>query len=464
MLFNSYAFIFAFLPIALAFYFLAARFFGARLAVILLVILSFAFYAFSDWHAIFVLAASIAFNYTMGRILKSHPQGWLLFAGIAGNLAALGYFKHAAFLINKMSTITSLHIPVPHWVTPLGISFFTFTQIAFLADTVRGETEDLSLWRYSLFVVFFPYLISGPIVRYREIIKQVTYPGATRWARANVHSGIMFFSLGLAKKVLISGLCAPWANAFFESAMHGNCLEAWGGVLSYTMQLYFDFSGYSDMAIGLAMFFNVRLPDNFNSPYKSESIVDFWQRWHITLAQFLREYVYFPLVFRFRAPYMRFVSLLLVMLLCGLWHGAGWTFIIWGGYHGTLLAIAYGWQNLHRPLPSPVARVVTFIAIIIGWVFFRARDLPAAFSTLESMFRFKQLSLDGGRFALAQWLVLVALLLFVNVAPTTKDWVESRELGTRHAIFAGAMLFLCLLCMRTSFVELGQSMFIYFRF
>jgi alginate O-acetyltransferase complex protein AlgI len=467
MLFSSYEFIFLFLPLALILYFALSRLPLKALATGGLILISLVFYGFHDWHAIFMLLGSILLNYALAYLLRRDPKGWLLILGIGLNLTTLGYFKYLNFLIGTINTVAALHLPMQQIVLPLGISFFTFAQIAFLVDTARGETEHLSFFSYMSSVCFFPYIISGPIVHYQEIISQFSRPEAKRWIPANVHAGTMFFSLGLAKKVLIANLCGPWADAAFNNISNINALEAWLGTLAYTMQLYFDFSGYSDMAIGLAMLFNVRLPENFNAPYKSASIIEFWQRWHMTLSQFLRDHVYTPLAFSFRTPPGQVLSIILTMLLCGLWHGAAWTFVIWGGYHGILLVIAAWWQSLRRPLPIAAARMLTFLAVLAGWILFRSKDLAGAISVLTTMVHFGNLGssiLGMQPPAIAEFIVLLSLLAFVNLSPTTKDWVESRVLNARHAIFAGILVFVCLLCMRTSFMERAQSPFLYFQF
>jgi alginate O-acetyltransferase complex protein AlgI len=468
LLYNSYDFIFKFLPAALILFYLAARFAWTRLATASLVVMSLVFYSFRDWHTVFILLASIFFNYSIGYLLRKRQNGFVLFVGIGGNLAALAYFKYADFLIGTMNSISGLNLPLLKVALPLGISFFTFTQIAFLIDTAQGDAGKVGLLQYLQFMAFFPHLISGPIVHYGEVSPQFAQPGSKRWTAENVNTGLLLFSLGLAKKVLLADTCAPWANSVFDGAAPpAASLQAWFGALAYTLQLYFDFSGYTDMAIGSALFFNVRLPENFNSPYKSISVIDFWQRWHMTLSQFLRDYVYTPMAFAFRKPQMRLVSILLTMLLCGLWHGAGWNFVLWGGYHGVLLVLVYWWQSLRRPLPRGVARVITFLAIIAGWVIFRARNVYFAMAILTSMFSFSNTglkNLSGSYAELLRWAGLAVLLVFINVAPTSREWIESRKIRGWHAVVAGALFFACLLVMRTTFQAGGQTKFIYFQF
>jgi D-alanyl-lipoteichoic acid acyltransferase DltB (MBOAT superfamily) len=316
--------------------------------------------------------------------------------GLAGNLMVLGYFKYANFFVDNLNAVAGLDLYLGQVVLPLGISFFTFQKIAFLVDAYRGRVERLNLLDFSLFVSFFPQLIAGPIVHHSEIIPQLRRHepvGAPFFAL-----GLAIFTLGLAKKVLLADTAAVYVGPAFDAAAAGTSLDAltaWGAALAYAAQLYFDFSGYSDMAIGAGLLFGLRLPFNFDSPYQATSIIDFWRRWHITLSRFLREYLYIPLGGNRKGPARRFVNLFVTMLLGGLWHGAGWTFVIWGGLHGLYLIANHGWRALRRrlgpgasastPLTRLLAWAVTFLAVLVAWVFFRAPDLATALSILGSM-------------------------------------------------------------------------------
>ncbi len=475
MLYNSFDFIFVFLPICLALYFLSAKL-SLRLANVVLTLMSFGFYGYWDWthpaqHGpplgnMMVLVASILLNYTIGALVRKHRHVGLLATGITINLLVLGYFKYTNFLLFNINAILDGSIPLWQIALPLGISFFTFTQIAFLVDAHRGLAKEMDFFRYCLFVTFFPHLIAGPIVHHSQIMPQFADPGAKRWNPHNVNIGIAFFCLGLAKKVLIADAVAPWANAVFSAGGPVASADAWLGSLSYAMQLYFDFSGYSDMAIGLAMLFNVRMPDNFDAPYRAAGIVDFWRRWHITLSNFLRDYLYIPLGGNRKGPTRRRINLLLTMLLGGIWHGAGWTFAIWGAWHGILLTINHLWSQNHRPMPAWLSRPVTFLAVLVGWVFFRANSTPDAVHLLGRMFipvgdAARSAAILDWRYAAP---VLAVLLVFVNVMPTTKRWIESKPLGLARAVGLGILFFICLLMMRNAFLTNTPSQFIYFQF
>jgi D-alanyl-lipoteichoic acid acyltransferase DltB (MBOAT superfamily) len=471
VLYNSFEFILVFLPASLLLYFGAASI-SRGLANGVLCALSFGFYAWWDWRNLFVLVGSIAVNFVVGALIKRRPSKAVLALGVAVNLGLLGYFKYANFFLANLSAVTGHAFAPLRVALPLGISFFTFTQIAFLVDCYRGLAKELDLTRYVLFVTFFPHLIAGPIVHHSQLMPQFSTGLAKRWNPANVHPGLAFFTLGLFKKVAIADNCAPWANAVFDAGAPAGLFDAWRGALAYTMQLYFDFSGYSDMAIGLGLLFNVRLPDNFDAPYRATSIADFWRRWHITLSRFLRDYLYIPLGGNRLGESRRRINLLLTMLLGGIWHGAGWTFALWGLYHGVLLVIQRGWGARRRPLPLIASRLLTFAAVVVGWVVFRATSLHNAASMLGGMAglhglghaaaHVKRASADVS--SSTQWVVLCALLVFVNVAPTTRQWVESRELNAWRAVGLGVLFFLALMLMRTAMLSNSPSPFIYFQF
>jgi D-alanyl-lipoteichoic acid acyltransferase DltB (MBOAT superfamily) len=501
LLYNSFQFLFIFLPACLLIYFLAARFSG-WLANALLMAMSFVFYAWDSFlvignhlrawvgnarlatlPAVFdagdslrnlrVIAISIVFNYCLGVLLRWRWRGEkfayaLLGVGVIANLAALAYFKYANFLLANLAALTGHDLRHMNIVLPLGISFFTFTQIAFLVDAYQGKAKELGFFRYGLFVSYFPHLIAGPIVHHTELMPQFGSRGAKRWNVSNANIGIAFLSLGLFKKVIIADSCAPWANQAFDTIGSVSCVSAWEGAIAYTLQLYFDFSGYSDMAIGLAMMFNIRLPDNFDSPYKSVNIIDFWRRWHMTLSRFLRDYVYIPLGGNRKGEPRRVVNLMLTMLIGGIWHGAGWTFAVWGGYHGLLLIVNHAWSRAKIPLPALAARPLTFLAVVAGWVVFRSKDLHAAGDRFRSMMGFAHHNANAPVVDPAarqwQWGVLIFLLLVVNFMPTTKQWVEARPLNYRRAVALGVLFFFCLLWMHDAALTHAPQPFIYFNF
>jgi len=400
LLFNSYEFLFLFLPVTLAGFFLLGHYLSRRLAMTWLVMLSLIFYAWWNPYYLILITASITINYMIGRRLQGAACFYrkrLIILGVGFNLTLLGYFKYVNFFVDNLNILSGQSWVVAQVALPLGISFITFQQIAFLVDAYRGGSKDPGLLNYSLFVSFFPQLIAGPIVHHKEMMDQFVDKNTKRFSTSDFVIGFTIFTFGLAKKMLIADSIAPIANQIFDHAtdLPPNIWDAWFGALAYTLQLYFDFSGYSDMAIGLGRMFNITLPINFNSPYKSRSIIEFWRRWHITLSRFLRDYLYVPLGGNRTGPYRLLVNLWIVMLLGGLWHGAGWTFVVWGALHAFCLCINHLWsqRTVRWPVKHPRALGtlsflswgVTFTSIVIGWVFFRSDSFHHAFAILRGM-------------------------------------------------------------------------------
>jgi D-alanyl-lipoteichoic acid acyltransferase DltB (MBOAT superfamily) len=403
MLFNSYEFALIFLPLVLSVFFVLGSW-QTLAAMVWLTAASFFFYAYWNPPYLVLLLLSIFFNYLMGAWLRQlarsgHARVRLALAlGIGCNLALLAYYKYATFLIANVGLAIGRALAIDTIILPLAISFYTFTQITYLVDAARGRTPSYTFLEYALFVSFFPHLIAGPIVHHWQLLPQFQNRNWFAFDHDKMAAGITLFVMGLGKKVIFADSVAPFASPVFDAAAAGAALtfvEAWGGVLAYTLQLYFDFSGYSDMAIGLALMFGVRFPVNFDSPYKAVNIVEFWRRWHITLSHFLRDYLYVSLGGNRRGAARRYVNLFITMLLGGLWHGAGWTFVIWGALHGAYLIINHGWHQIRRALGFPpreptwwgraLGVSVTLIAVIVGWVFFRAPTLDAAFKVLTGM-------------------------------------------------------------------------------
>lgn len=420
MLFNSYIFIFAFLPLTLAGFFILGRY-KPMLAAAWLTAASLFFYGW--WNPVYVglLALSVCFNYACGMaIARAFVRGdhgarkhWLIFA-VAVNLAVLAYYKYANFFVASVNHVGGTGWSIGEIVLPLGISFFTFTQIAFLADAYYGKAREYNFVHYGLFVTYFPHLIAGPVLHHAEMMPQFGLPATYRFSFENAAVGITIFVIGLFKKVMIADEIGVYAKPVFDAAATGaelTALEAWGGALAYTFQLYFDFSGYSDMAIGLSRLFGVVLPLNFHSPYKAVNIIEFWRRWHMTLSRFLRDYLYKPLGGNRKGPSRRYVNLMATMILGGLWHGAGWTFVLWGTLHGLYLVTNHGWRALRARLGHDLERstwwgrasacLLTFIAVVIGWALFRAADLAAAIAMLKAMAGFNGLVLPD--FWLPKW-------------------------------------------------------------
>lgn len=399
MLFNSYIFILAFLPLVLLGYFRLRALGRNEGALVFLALGSLFFYAW--WNPVYLplLAGSIVVNFLLGVYLCRNQSFAVLTAGILLNLGLLAYFKYANFFAANINGAFGTSIHPGHIVLPLAISFFTFQQITYLVDSYKQLTKDYRFSHYTLFVTFFPQLIAGPIVHHNEMMPQFMKHRAWTPNKENLAVGLTIFFLGLAKKVLIADKIAPYATAAFAASDHGTALtffEAWKGALAYTFQLYFDFSGYSDMAIGLARLFGIILPLNFFSPYKANNIIDFWRRWHMTLSRFLRDYLYIPLGGNRKGSVRRYFNLFVTMLLGGLWHGAGWTFVLWGALHGIYLMINHAWrwlvQKAHLKsynnsfLGSIIARAVTFIAVVVGWVFFRSTSMQGALSMVHGLF------------------------------------------------------------------------------
>lgn len=392
MLFNSYVFIFVFLPVSLIVYFLLNKFKLTIASKIWLVLSSFIFYGW--WKAIYLplIIGSILVNYFIGTFLLKHIEGkklskkHILTLGVCINLLVLGYFKYTNFFITNLNYLTGSNISLKHIILPLGISFFTFTQIAYLIDSYRGVSKEYSILNYSLFVTFFPHLLAGPIIHHREMMPQFDKLRNKVLDRRNIASGLYLFSIGLAKKVLIADTFAQWANYGFNNLEQIKFIAAWITSLSYTLQLYFDFSGYTDIALGSALMFNIRLPFNFNSPYKALDIQDFWRRWHVTLSRFLRDYIYIPLGGNRRPLPIALLNLIITFLIGGIWHGAGWTFVVWGSLHGIAMVVHRLWQKTSLKMPKILAWLITFNFINITWVFFRAGSFDNAFRMLKGMF------------------------------------------------------------------------------
>lgn len=421
MLFNSYEFIFAFFPVVLAGWFWLGQKGQARLGLLWLVLASLFFYAWWNPVCLPLLLGSVVFNYACGRALLRWRRMEILFGGVGANIALLVYYKYTGFLLDSVAGLTGASVFVPHIILPIGISFFTFQQIAWLADIWRGKSKEHDFWSYALFVAFFPQLIAGPIVHHSEIIPQFRKKGAFAPDALNFAVGFTIFAIGLFKKVVVAdSLGRGMVDTVFFAAANGKDLgfwSAWQAALAYTFQIYFDFSGYSDMAIGLARFFGIRLPMNFNSPYKAVDIIEFWRRWHITLSRFLKDYLYIPLGGNRHGKARRYLNVMIVMLLGGLWHGAAWTFVVWGGLHGIYLLSNHLWR---WKMPAGLAQAVTFLAVVLAWVVFRAQNSMAVLKMLQAM-----VSPTG--LPQADFMLLVLIYIFVRLAPNTQECMGRYE-------------------------------------
>ncbi|MGD1074628.1 MAG: MBOAT family protein [Thermodesulfovibrionales bacterium] len=404
MLFNSYSFLFLFLPVALLGFFKISSY-SYRLGAVWLTAASLFFYGWWNPAYLVLLVGSIVFNYSIGVALtRKQERGRqtlskaILAFGISANLALLTYYKYAGFFLDNLQGVLGSGWEIGKIILPLGISFFTFTQITFLVDAYRGEVREYDFIHYSLFVTYFPHLIAGPILHHKEMMPQFAKTETYKATYKNMAIGLTVLAIGLFKKVVLADSIAPFAQTVFEAASRGQTLtfvEAWVGAISYTLQIYFDFSGYSDMAIGLSSLFGIKLPLNFYSPYQAVNIIEFWRRWHITLSRFLRDYLYIPLGGNRKGSVRRYANLMMTMLLGGLWHGANWTFVVWGALHGLFLFVNNLWRAIRRKLGHDfvqstwwgrvTARTITFTAVVFAWVFFRAGSIGAAIGVFRGM-------------------------------------------------------------------------------
>ena len=498
MLFTSGEFLFVYLPLTLITFFLVARWLGHRAAAFWLTLASLVFYGYWRPANTPILVVSIIVNYLFGRlILDARRRGnaqsakGLLAAAVAANLAALAYFKYANFLLDTGTEVLGLPPTTLDVVLPLGISFFTFTQIAYLADVHAGKVVERNPVHYGLFVTYFPHLIAGPVLHHSEMMPQFGSAEIYRARLRNFAIGLSFLCIGLAKKILIADSVAPFANEGFLQAEHASLapLSAWLCLAAYTLQIYFDFSGYSDMAVGLSLLIGVRLPYNFNSPYKARNITDFWRRWHMTLSRFLRDYLYIPLGGNRQGRFRRYVNLMLTMLLGGLWHGASWTFVVWGGLHGLYLCVNHAWQWVKERLPgmqlaqgkvasrvlAALSVAITLFSVIVAWVFFRATTVDGAFGIIRSMFALNdaaplQLEITS---RIVVWIVVFSLVALL--ARNSQELVDQRlapaleRIATRRwsselmAAMCGGMIVLIVLLAMIS-ASRNVTEFIYFNF
>lgn len=456
MLFNSPIFLFLFLPLALGGFYLSARLGGRNAAIWFLLAASCAFYAYSSLFNFSLFIVTVLANFLLGSTIahaRWGKQAWLI-GGIVLNLCLIGTFKYLGLFVSTANSLLSLSFVVPHLLLPVGISFYTFEQISYLLETRESGRAEPSFARYALFASFFPHLIAGPIIRPHLLLPQFAAPAFGRFEWPNFAVGVSFLLMGLFKKVFIADTCAAYATPIFTLAQAGGApglFEAWGATAAYTFQIYFDFSGYSDMAIGLGLMFGVRLPYNFNSPYRATGIIDFWRRWHMTLSLFLRDYVYIPLGGNRGGRLRRYTNIMLTMLIGGLWHGANWTFVAWGGLHGAFLLINHVWREWRGERESTAigrwaARCLTLFAVAMAWVFFRADSFAAAHRMLAGMLgkngwmsvgptdtanwfsklvQFAGIPLPPGRIAasIVQVIWCVALLFVVWGMPNTQQFL-----------------------------------------
>jgi alginate O-acetyltransferase complex protein AlgI len=478
MLFNSGLFIFAFLPVFLLGFFILASIGWRHAPILWAFIASLAFYAWDDpLRLLPLILVSIAFNFMIGRGLARRRSSGLLILGLAGNLLYLCYFKYAFFLLGSFNVAAGLPAPDFHITLPIGISFYTFTQVAYLVDTYQGKVRDYEPHSYGLFVTYFPHLIAGPILHHKEIMPQFQREDTFRPRTDFIVIGLMWFTAGLFKKIVLADNIAVFVEPVFKAAAAGatvTLVDAWTGTLSYSLQIYFDFSGYSDMAIGLALMMGITFPLNFNSPYKATSLVDFWRRWHMTLSRFLRDYLYVPLGGNRHGTSRRYMNVTVTMLLGGLWHGASWNFVLWGAIHGLALVINHAWRDVAGRfgivLPRGIGWLLTALIVLLAWVPFRADTFAASIAVWRGMLGFDGIGWSHGSSlgAAAMW---IALLLAVALgAPNTQQLLPRRWNDVAHSWLSWrprmlwATVMGCLFGSAVAASLTKASYFLYFRF
>lgn len=487
MLFHSYIFVFVFLPVSLGGYYLAGRI-GSRAAKLWLAAMSLWFYGSFRLEYLLLLLLSVFLNYGIALGMKGKKRaGGLLAAGVAVNLAALVYFKYMDFFIGNWNYISDMELPLLHVALPVGISFFTFQQISYLADCYKGEIETKGFLDYMLSIVYFPKLVEGPLVIYAEWEPELVGAGEKGFDAEKFMRGVCQFVMGMMKKVILADTFGGAVDYGYSNLeiMHG--WDALLIVVFYALQLYFDFSGYCDMALGVSRMFGIELPVNFNSPYQAGNIVEFWKRWHITLNRFFTKYIYIPLGGNRKGRARMYGNLLIVFLVSGIWHGAGWNFILWGMLHGVLYVLTRMWMNRRgafhgRKVPRVISVPLTFCYTAFAWVYFRAenaaqgnrlisllfsgdyarvnRNLAGYFNLDEFWYILKVLRLDGweyGHYILMGAITVFSLLLvfFGKNAAGVADKIKPKPWAA--VLFAGAMLW-CVLAFS------GVSTFLYFNF
>lgn len=480
MIFNSFEFIFLFLPIVFVVYYILGRL-HIPFAKSWLLVASLFFYGYWNPAYLPLILVSMVINYIIGAFLgkdRAKPlRKGILTLGILFNVGLLGYYKYYDFFVENINIVFGSEIVLKELLLPLAISFYTFQQIAYLVDSYRLETKEYNFLNYGLFVSFFPQLIAGPIVHHGQVMSQFTDKKNYRIQYENISKGLLVFAIGLFKKVGIADTFAAWANTGYSDVESLTFLDSWFTTLSYTLQLYFDFSGYSDMAIGLALLFNIRLPINFNSPYKARDIQDFWRRWHITLSHFLTAYIYIPLGGNRKGPRRTYLNIFIIFLVSGIWHGAGWTFLIWGVMHGVASIVCRYWKLAGHKMNGIAAWATTFLFVHLAWVFFRALTLEDAMTVLKAMFGFNGFYFPAGIYKLfpdinPEWVVLLPfdtptiqmyflLLIGLLLSWFAKNSIEIKNEMKRNvpmAIFVALLLFY-------STMQLQQvSEFLYFNF
>lgn len=481
MLFNSIEYIFLFLPIVVIIYFLLLQKHLVVASKIWLIISSICFYGWYDPKYTFLLIFSMLINFTIGnsfhrKIFQSFTKRKiLLWVGLIFNILLLGYYKYANFFVDNINYIFKSDIHIAKIILPLGISFFTFTQIAYLVDEYKKEASEYNIVNYMLFVTFFPHLIAGPILHHKEIIPQFSELSRKILNYKNLSFGISLFIIGLFKKVIIADSLSEYVNIGYNINTQLSMLESWIVMLSYTLQIYFDFSGYTDMALGSAKMLNIDLPKNFNSPYKAVSIQDFWRRWHITLSRFLKDYIYIPLGGNRQGERRTYFNLITTMLIGGLWHGASWMFVLWGGVHGLALSINRFYSRHFKEPKKWISILVTFIFLNITWVIFRAENFTQVKRIIFNLFNFQNFVIPktfGLTFEFNDinnynniLVVLPIALLVVFCLPNSNQIVEKLKFkNIKTSIILAIVFYMLFISIILKMAIMPYSEFIYFNF
>ncbi|MDC0335478.1 MBOAT family protein [Pseudodesulfovibrio sp.] len=473
MVFNSFEFLFLFLPLVVIGYYALISYSLARASIGLLLIGSLVYYGY--WNPIYLLliGASIIGNFSICKLISRSRCGMkkLMFClGICLNVGLIGYFKYTDFFIQIANESLGTGIPLQHIALPLAISFFTFQQVAFVVDTYKGTIEKYSFLDYALFISFFPQLVAGPIVYHAEMMPQFSSKTARVVNWENIYKGIVLLTVGLGKKVLLADGLSPFVQVIFDRVVNPTWDEALCGTWAYALQLYFDFSGYTDMALGAALMFNIFLPQNFNSPYRSTSIQDFWRRWHMTLSRWLKDYIYIPLGGSRKGRSRTLVNVMLTFLLGGLWHGAGWGFVIWGALHGTALALQRVWSWTGIRIHCFFGWLTTTLFVFLAWIPFRALTLDKAKGIYLGLvgyngFKFSQYfnhTIDSMGFSQARMFNLLAVATVLAIATPNSMWLI-RKIRVHWAVTLYSMA-LAIGSIVAMFNKNYVSEFIYFQF
>ncbi|MEI8389696.1 MAG: MBOAT family O-acyltransferase [bacterium] len=473
MLFNSVDFLFIFLPITFFVYFFLNKIKLVQLSKAWLVLASLLFYSYWSIKYLPLILCSMLFNYSIGTTLNN-PENLklkinkklVLAFGVTSNLLLLGYYKYFDFFISNTNLVLKSNFNLLHIILPLGISFFTFTQIAYLVDAYKQEVKEADFLNYTLFVTYFPHLIAGPILHHSEMMPQFSKLKNKIINHRNISIGLTLIIIGLFKKVVIADNLSPIVHSGFDVAKHLSFLEAWLVSLSYTFQLYFDFSGYTDMALGISKLFNIHLPENFNSPYKAKNIQDFWRRWHMTLSRFLRDYIYIPLGGNRFGEFKTYQNLFTTFILGGIWHGAAWTFVLWGALHGFALIVHRYWKTLGFKINNFIAVILTFLFINFTWIFFRALNFNDALKIINGMIGFSgfiipktnKLILRFPDGICINWLLLLTVFIIVFALKNSNEFANKFKPSNLYIIIFAIIGFL-------SIINLTRvSEFLYFQF